>query len=401
MSPELIDFFNIVFRYTHVVAAIMWIGNSLLFTWMEINLLKRDGEDGLIGYLDMLHGGGVFHLQKRQLRPNAIPKPLHWFYWQSYTTWLSGFALLVTYFFTRADTLILDPAKTDLPGYAGILISLGGIFGGWFLFDLYWRSPLKNYLTAGGIFWFFMVVAYTTALDTVFNARAVYLQVGMTLGSFMTANVFFHIIPNQKKIMKALQEGEEHSLNVGKAAKFRSLTNHYITYPVIFMMLSAHFPILYGSEQNVLILALIIAALIIVKLMMNQRNSFKPWLAVLIGTFVATTASIAAILSIPQPSASRLSPAAEGGKAVFSQLGCVACHQGANISIAPNLSGIFGKTRELTDETEVLVDEAYLRESILAPNAKIAKGYTSAMPIYGAIVNEEQVNQLIAYIKEH
>ena len=401
MSPELIDFFNIIFRYTHVVAAIMWIGNSLLFTWMEINLLKRDDDDDLIGYLDMLHGGGVFHLQKRQLRPNAIPKPLHWFYWQSYTTWLSGFALLVTYFFTRADTLILDPAKTDLPGYAGILISLGGIFGGWFLFDLYWRSPLKNYLTAGGIFWFFMVVAYTTALDTVFNARAVYLQVGMTLGSFMTANVFFHIIPNQKKIMKALQEGEEHSLNVGKAAKFRSLANHYITYPVIFMMLSAHFPILYGSEQNVLILALIIAALIIVKLMMNQRNSFKPWLAVLIGTFVATTASIAAILSIPQPSASQLSPAAEGGKVVFSQLGCVACHQGANISIAPNLSGLFGKTRELADNTEVLVNEAYLRESILAPNAKIAKGYAPAMPIYGPIVNEAQVNHLIAYIKEY
>lgn len=401
MSPELIDFFNIIFRYTHVVAAIMWIGNSLLFTWMEINLLKRDDDDDLIGYLDMLHGGGVFHLQKRQLRPNAIPKPLHWFYWQSYTTWLSGFALLVTYFFTRADTLILDPAKTDLPGYAGILISLGGIFGGWFLFDLYWRSPLKNYLTAGGIFWFFMVVAYTTALDTIFNARAVYLQVGMTLGSFMTANVFFHIIPNQKKIMKALQEGEEHSLNVGKAAKFRSLANHYITYPVIFMMLSAHFPILYGSEQNVLILALIIAALIIVKLMMNQRNSFKPWLAVLIGTFVATTASIAAILSIPQPSASQLSPAAEGGKVVFSQLGCVACHQGANISIAPNLSGLFGKTRELADNTEVLVNEAYLRESILAPNAKIAKGYAPAMPIYGPIVNEAQVNHLIAYIKEY
>ena len=401
MSPELIDFLNIIFRYTHVVAAIMWIGNSLLFTWMEINLLKRDDDDDLIGYLDMLHGGGVFHLQKRQLRPNTIPKPLHWFYWQSYTTWLSGFALLVTYFFTRADTLILDPAKTDLPGYAGILISLGGIFGGWFLFDLYWRSPLKNYVTAGGIFWFFMIVAYTTALDSVFNARAVYLQVGMTLGSFMTANVFFHIIPNQKKIMKALQEGEEHSLNVGKAAKFRSLANHYITYPVIFMMLSAHFPILYGSEQNVLILALIIAALIIVKLMMNQRNSFKPWLAVLIGTFVATTASIAAILSIPQPSASQLSPAAEGGKAGFSQLGCVACHQGANISIAPNLSGLFGKTRELADNTEVLVDEAYLRESILAPNAKIAKGYAAAMPIYGPIVNEAQVSQLNAYIKEY
>lgn len=401
MSPELIDFFNIVFRYTHVVAAIMWIGNSLLFTWMEINLLKRDNEDDLIGYLDMLHGGGVFHLQKRKLQPGNIPQPLHWFYWQSYTTWLSGFALLVTYFFTRADTLILDPAKTDLPAYAGILISLGGIFGGWLLFDLYWRSPLKNYLTAGGIVWFALVVSYAAVLDTVFNARAVYLQVGMTLGSFMTANVFFHIIPNQRKMMKALEAGQEHSLSVGKAAKFRSLANHYITFPVIFMMLSAHFPILYGSDQNVLILSLIVAALIIIKLMMNQRNSFKPWLAVLIGTFAATTASIAAILSTTNSSAPQLSPNAVAGKAAFSQLGCVACHQGANVSIAPNLSGIFGGSRQLVDGTEVIVDDAYLRESILAPNAKIAQGYAPAMPIYGAMVTEKQVKQLIAYIKEH
>lgn len=401
MSPELIDFFNIVFRYTHVVAAIMWIGNSLLFTWMEINLLKRADDNDLIGYLDMLHGGGVFHLQKRRLRPGAIPQPLHWFYWQSYTTWLSGFALLVTYFFTRADTLILDPAKTDLPGYAGILISLAGIFGGWLLFDLYWRSPLRNYLTAGGIVWFVLVVAYAAALDTVFNARAVYLQVGMTLGSFMTANVFFHIIPNQRKMMKALEAGQEHSLAVGKAAKFRSLANHYITFPVIFMMLSAHFPILYGSEQNVLILSLIIAALIIVKLMMNQRNRFKPWLAILIGTFAATAVSIAAILSTPSSPALPLSPEAQAGKTAFSQLGCVACHQGANVSIAPPLSGIFGKARKLVDGAEVIVDDAYLRESILSSNAKIAEGYAPAMPNYATILTETQVDQLIAYIKEH
>ncbi|MEM9158582.1 MAG: urate hydroxylase PuuD [Verrucomicrobiota bacterium] len=401
MSPELIDFFNIVFRFTHVVAAVMWIGNSLLFTWMELNLLKKEGDKDLIGYMDMLHGGGVFHLQKRQLRPGAIPKPLHWFYWQSYTTWLSGMALLITYFFTRADTLLLDPSKTDLPAYAGILISLGGIFGGWLLFDTYWRSPMKNYLVFGGILWFGLVVAYAAALDSVFTARAVYLQVGMTLGSFMTANVFVHIMPNQRKLMKALEAGKEHNLKAGKAAKFRSLSNHYITFPVIFLMLSAHFPILYGAESNVLILSIIIASLIIIKLMMNLRTSFKPWLAVLFSVFAGATASIAGILSMPVPGQTPLSPLAEQGKLVFNQLGCVACHQGANTSIAPNLEGIFGTTRELADGSEVEADDAYLRESIIASNAKISKGYSPAMPVYGSILTEEQIDQLVAYLKEN
>ncbi|MCH6258602.1 urate hydroxylase PuuD [Puniceicoccaceae bacterium K14] len=401
MSSELIDFFNIIFRYIHVVAAIMWIGNSLLFTWMEINLLQRDDDDNLIGYMDMLHGGGVFHLQKRKLKPDTIPKPLHWFYWQSYTTWLSGFALLVTFFFTRADTLLLDASKADLPGYAAILISVGGIFGGWFLFDLYWRSPLKNYLVTGAIVWFAIVIGYAAALDTVFNGRAVFLQVGMTLGSFMTANVFFHIIPNQKKLMKALLAGEDHDLKVGKAAKFRSLSNHYITFPVIFLMLSAHFPVLYGSGHNVLILAVIIGSLILIKRMMNIRNTFKPWLAILFGTFITATAIIVAALNTKSSDAPQLDPVALEGQKVFSQIGCNACHQGANTSIAPNLQEIFGSTRTLADGTEVVADEAYLRESILESTSKIVAGYPPTMPPYKTIISDEQADQLIAFLKEY
>lgn len=401
MNSDLIDFFNIVFRYTHVIAAFMWIGNSLLFTWMEINLLQKKDDPGLIGYMDMLHGGGVFHLQKRKLEPNAIPTPLHWFYWQSYTTWLTGFALLVTYFFTRADTLLIDPAKTDMTGFGAIMISLGGIFGGWILYDLYWRSPLKNYLTAGAIVWFSIIVAYAYVLNTVFNGRAVYLQVGMTMGSFMTANVFFHIIPKQRKLMAALLKGEEHNITVGKAAKFRSLSNHYITFPVIFLMLSAHYPVLYGSSHNVLILSVIIGSLILIKRMMNVRNTFKPWLLVFFGTFALGTAII--VLAIRQPVKGEIpmSELALQGESTFKLMGCVACHQGLSTSIAPNLQGIFGTKRKLQDGSEVVADEAYLRESILQSNAKISAGYAPAMPEYKSMINDEQIEQLIAYLKEY
>lgn len=402
MNTDLIDFFNITLRFTHIVAAIMWIGNSLLFTWMEINLLKKDDDKNLIGYMDMLHGGGVFHLQKRVLKPDTIPTPLHWFYWQSYTTWLSGFFLLVTYFFTRADTLMLDPTKTDLGSAGAISISLAGIFGGWLLYDLYWRSPLKNYLKTGTVVWIILVILYTIALNSVFNGRAVFLQVGMTLGSFMTANVFFHIIPNQRKFMKALREGKEHNLNVGKAAKFRSLSNHYITFPVIFLMLSGHYPVLYGSTNRVLILSIIIGSLIVIKHMMNVRNTFKPWLAVLLLTFVASSAAIVAAITLPNATTEQATdPLVVAGEEAFKSLGCVACHQATDTSIAPGLAGIFGTERELADGSKVMVDEGYLRESILQSSTKVSKGFPPAMPVYEGIIPDSQVEQLVAYLKQY
>ncbi|MDQ8205462.1 urate hydroxylase PuuD [Pelagicoccus sp. SDUM812003] len=400
MSPELIDFFNITLRYVHIVAAIMWIGNSLLFTWMEINLLQKKEDKDLIGYMDMLHGGGVFHLQKRILKPDSIPSPLHWFYWQSYTTWLSGFFLLVTYFFTRADTLMIDPAKTDLSSAGAITISLAGIFGGWLLYDLYWRSPLKNYLKTGAVVWISLVVLYAWGLDSVFNGRTVFLQVGMTLGSFMTANVFFHIIPNQRRFMKALREGKEHNLNVGKAAKFRSLSNHYITFPVIFLMLSGHYPSLYGGERRVLVLSVIVLGLIVIKYMMNIRNTFKPWLAVAGATFAGSASIIAAAISLPTGNEPERSELAIKGETVFTQTGCNACHQGANTSIAPSLEGIYGSLRQLADGSEAVADEAYLKESILRAPTRVSKGYAPAMPVYENVLSPTQVEQLVAYLKE-
>ncbi|MCB1123419.1 MAG: urate hydroxylase PuuD, partial [Verrucomicrobiae bacterium] len=215
MDAGLIEFLNIVFRFIHIVAAIMWIGNSLLFTWMEINLLEDKDNPDAQGYMNMLHGGGIFFLEKRVIKPDEMPFRLHIFKWQSYTTWISGFILLVGLFYTRGGTLLLDPSKTDMPAYMGMVISFGSLVGGWLFYDLLWRSPLKDETWAAIIVTFGLMLLYASWLETVFNGRAVYLQMGAMMGTWMSANVRFHIMTNQDKMMANLKAGKPHDLKLG------------------------------------------------------------------------------------------------------------------------------------------------------------------------------------------
>lgn len=396
---------EIFFRFAHVIAGIMWIGNSLLFTWMEINLLRKSDPKSM-GYLDMLHGGGVFHLDKRVLEPDSIPSPLHVFRWQSYSTWITGFCLLVIVFYTSAETILLDPSKTDLQGRHAVLISLGSLAISWVLYDQFWRSPIKKMPLIAGVITFTGVFLYAAWLDGIFNGRAVYLQVGAMLGTWMSANVFFHIIPNQNKMMKALKEGKPHNIELGKQAKFRSLTNHYLTFPVIFLMLSAHAPVTYGAERNVLIMIAIVLTLIFIKHMMNLYMSYKGWLAASFLSLGLCIFAVHLMLVIPLPQTEAVEgevavvipQAAIEGEKVYTARGCQVCHLQANTSIAPTLHGLYGKTVELADGSEVVADEAYLRESILQAQATVVAGYAPAMPSYESILSQEEVDQLVAYI---
>ena len=282
MDVEIANWLGLIFRFVHVVAAIMWIGNSLLFTWMEINLLtpnpEKDGQDpNLLGKLDMLHGGGVFHMEKRLINHTSIPVPLHWFMWQSYTTWITGSLLLATMFYLNGGSSFVDVTKSEISGSTAITLSVLGIVGWWLIYDLIWRSKLKELpriaipLTMG------LLILAAMGFDQVFNGRALYLQIGVMMGSSMTANVFFHIIRNQKQFMKSLLAGESHDLEYGKQAKTRSMHNHYMTFPVLFMMLSAHFPQLTSPTNRVAILAVIMVMLMGIKFLMNSRNHFKKW----------------------------------------------------------------------------------------------------------------------------
>lgn len=400
----MIEFIDITFRMIHVVAAIMWIGNSLLFTWFELNLRKNpeDGEASL-GSMNMLHGGGIFFLQKRIIDPQELPQRLHIFKWQSYTTWISGFILLVSLFYTRGGTLLLDPSKSDLPAYMGAVISFGSIVGGWLFYDLLWRSPLKNRELPGLLICFAALISYGFWLNTVFNGRAVYLQMGAMLGTMMSFNVFFHIMTNQAKMMAALLEGKPHDLNLGKQAKIRSTHNHYITFPVIFLMLSAHFPATYGSANSIPIAGVIIITLAIIKHLMNCYHSLPRWKEFLALTFLLGSGIVYLLIASANASSAAsstpLSPQAEAGAKVFASMGCQACHLPQDGTIAPTLYGLIGREREFVDGSKLTADEAYIRESIQNSTAKVVKGFVPAMPPYANVLTAEQLDELVAYIE--
>jgi uncharacterized membrane protein len=423
---SILDFIAIVARYVHIVAAIMWIGNSLLFTWMEINFLKKgkENDDSVLGYMNMLHAGGVYYLEKRVIDPQTLPDKIHRFLWQSYTTWISGFILFTSVFYVNGGTLLADPGKVQWSNLTAALVSAGSLLGGWILYDRFWRTPIKNKPMLGAVICFFAILGYALWLDTVFNPRAVYLQIGAMLGTIMTANVFFVIIPNQRKIMAALMEGRPHNLDLGKQAKVRSLMNHYITFPVIFLMLSAHFPQLYSADWNIAIMAVIIVSLVIIKHMMNIYNTFDDWLMVLLGTFTCGAAAVIGLIVMPPvfkdegngggSSAAVVATASGGptiegvlsftgdatkGERLFKANGCQACHLPSPATLAPTLHGIFGKPVELADGSTVTVDEAYVARSILEPNAQVVKGFGPSMPPYGTMLSEEEVGHLIAYVK--
>lgn len=406
----ILEYIAVVARYVHVLAAIMWIGNSLLFTWMEINFIKdgKEEDESVIGYMNMLHAGGVYYLEKRVIDPDTLPSKIHRFLWQSYTTWISGFILFMSVFYVRGSTLLADPGKVQLTDLQAAGISFGSIVLGWIFYDQFWRTPIKNKPLLGAAICFVLIIGYAAWLETIFSGRAVYLQVGAMMGTIMTANVFFIIIPNQKKMMKALMEGKAHDIQLGKQAKVRSLMNNYITFPVIFLMLSAHFPQTYGADRNIMIMAIIMISLIIIKHMMNIYNHFSDWLFVLLGTF--TVASVFVILLIATPSigskggnsgtpALVLSEQALLGEKVFKRKGCQACHLPTPSTIAPSLYGIWGKEVELADGSSAVMDEAYVRRSIMDPTAQIVKGFAPAMPNYGSMISETELDQLVAYLE--
>ncbi|MGJ8640383.1 MAG: urate hydroxylase PuuD [Opitutaceae bacterium] len=409
MSPELIEFFNVVFRFTHVLAAIMWIGNSLLFTWMEVNFIKDPSKNpkGAIGHMNMLHAGGVYFLEKRVIDPNDIPERLHVFKWQSYTTWISGAILLVMTFYTRPGTLMLDPSKTEMVGWMATVISLVSLVMAWVVYDFVWRSPLKNMPWLAAVTLTVVLFAYAFWINGFFNGRFVLLQMGAMMATTMSANVRFVIIPNQKKIMTALLEGKPHDLEAGHQAKMRSWTNNYVTFPVLFLMLSAHFPSIYGDPYYLPIIFIICACLVIIKHMMNVYNEFSDWLYVCIATFVFGVGAVLMIKFIPDPeartsdglTAAPLSSEAIEGKELFGEKGCIACHQPVATTIAPSLVGVYESERRLVSGETIVADEAYLRESILQSTAKVSYGFAPSMPGYEGVFTDDEVSKLIAYIK--
>ena len=275
MGVDLAEWLNLAIRWLHLVAGIAWIGSSFYFVWLD-NHLKAPAEGEASGELWSVHGGGFYHNQKYQIAPSAMPERLHWFKWEAYFTWISGFSLLVLIYYVGAESYLIDPAKAALSPAAAIAIGLAALALGWLVYDGLCRSPVGANDVALGLFWFVCLLLAAAALDSLFNARAAYMHVGAIIGTVMVANVFLIIIPNQRKVVADLVAGRTPDPALGAAAKQRSLHNNYMTLPVLFIMISPHYPMTYGAGRPWLVLALLGLTGVAVRHVFNLRGRGRP-----------------------------------------------------------------------------------------------------------------------------
>ncbi len=255
---------NLVLRWLHVITGIAWIGASFYFVWLDNSLEppadKKDKEAGVTGELWAVHGGGFYNPKKYAVAPAHMPKHLHWFMWEAYFTWVSGFSLLCLMYYHSASLYLIDPSKMALTPFQATFIGLSFIFGGWVVYDELCRSPIGSNNRLFGIIWFLAVTAGAYFLCRIFSGRGAFIHVGAMLGTVMVANVFRVIIPNQKKVVAALVAGETPDPCLGAEAKQRSVHNNYMTLPVLLVMISNHYPMLYSVPHNWLVLAALAAA---------------------------------------------------------------------------------------------------------------------------------------------
>lgn len=258
MQGFVMEWVNLLIRWVHVIAGIMWIGASFYFIFLENNLNRTDGvRDELAGNLWAIHGGGFYFLEKYKVAPKQLPKDLHWFKYEAYFTWLSGFALLSVVYYMDAKSFLIDTQIADISVFTAILIGVGTLVVGWLIYDRLCKSPLIKNTKLFSFIGFALLVGITFFLTQVFSSRGAYIHVGALIGTLMAANVYFIIIPSQKALVKAAMLGKPLDPTLGQKAGQRSLHNNYLTLPVIFIMISNHFPSTYGHEYNWIILMVI------------------------------------------------------------------------------------------------------------------------------------------------
>ena len=245
-------------RWLHVITAMAWIGASFFFIALDLGLKKApDMPNGVSGEEWQVHGGGFYHIQKYLVAPQNMPEHLIWHKWQSYITWVSGAALLMVVYWVGGELFLLDPTKADLTLFQGILISGGSLTIGWIAYDFMCKSRLGNHSTALMLLLFVILVIMAWGYSQIFTGRAALLHLGAFTATIMTGNVFFQIMPNQRIVVADLKAGRTPDAKYGKIAKLRSMHNNYLTLPVVFLMLSNHYPLSFGTEYAWLIASLI------------------------------------------------------------------------------------------------------------------------------------------------
>ncbi len=351
---HLMEWLNIVIRLMHITFGIAWIGASFYFVFLE-NALNRtkDVRDELAGNLWAVHGGGFYYLEKYKVAPQKIPKHLHWFKYEAYFTWLSGFCFLFVVYYFNASALLIDKNVLDITPLQGIGIGVGSFIVAWILYDVLCKSPLGKKGIWFTLIGFILAVGFAWFYSSVFSGRAAYMHFGAMLGGIMVANVFFVIIPSQKAMVKAAKEGKPLNPQLGKNAGMRSLHNNYFTLPVLFVMISNHFPSTFGNEKPWLILAIITLGTAGVKHYLNLKE--KGQLSVWVMPVSIVILLAAAFISAPEK------PGACNSQVSFSEVNtiiqerCISCHSSKptdDVYTAPPNGVIYDTPQEIAAKKE-------------------------------------------------
>jgi uncharacterized membrane protein len=281
----------------------MWIGNSLLFNWLDRSLQPPSGEGQTrrpVGTIWLLHSGGFYYVEKTLLEGESLPKRVHWFKWQAYTTWLSGMALLIVVYYLSDRAVLADPGVANLTHAQASLVGIGAILGGWALYESMQRVVAPRAPAIAAAVWLIGLVAIAIALTQLLSGRAAFLHVGAMLGTIMAGNVAMTIVPSQRELEKSVIEGRGAAASAALSARAKrvSIHNNYFTFPVIVLMVSNHFPSVYGHSLNWMLLLVLCSAGAAVRHVLNLRWTFPGWKVRLAGVIGASVVALYVILHL-------------------------------------------------------------------------------------------------------
>lgn len=291
MDPYINEWLNLVIRFAHLITGIAWVGASFYFVWLDNHLQKPPAikaEKGIGGDLWAIHGGGFYEVAKYKLAPPVMPTTLHWFKWEAYTTWITGFLLLSLMFYVGAETYLIDKRVADLTQWQAILFGLGSIVVGVGIYEILVRTKLRNHGIILGLILMVVATALSYGLTQIFSARGAYMHMGAIIGTIMAGNVFFGIMPSQRALVKAVEAGTAPDPAYGLNAKVRSTHNTYTTLPIIFIMISNHYPMTFNHSANWLVLMAIVLITAAVRQYFVLRHFGKQKPLILVASVVAT-----------------------------------------------------------------------------------------------------------------
>ncbi len=372
LIPYGLEWLNLLLRWLHLIVGIAWIGASFYFVWLDNSLVPPSNPaqkaDGVSGELWAVHGGGFYNPQKYLNAPPKLPEHLHWFYWEAYSTWISGFLLFTVGYLFNPSIMLVDKHILEMSGPVAVIASLAYLSAGWIVYDAICRffgvgndADKKVALCL----LVYVVIASFIAFH-LFSGRAAFLMTGAMLGTIMVANVFFWIIPGQKTVIKTMSEGKTPDPVHGMRGKQRSVHNTFFTLPVLFAMLSNHYSMVYTSSQNWLVLIFIMAAGALIRLFFVSRHKNKPnWVALISGiAFIVLTIIL---IAPPQPKVS-VAPLTKieftSVKAII-QSRCVVCH---NAQIA-NKNIRFDSDETIKNQAQLIYQQAVVSKIMPMNNA--------------------------------